>query len=117
MLAAINAGLDQGVFGLTEGDDPKGSGAYEFRFNAYNGYAEASDSGHGEIWINATLHYVGRPVAKVSGWLERRTGKYLMDDESGNGVSLSRFNPAHAENFAQTQVKPCGYEAAGKFVI
>lgn len=115
MVAAINAGLDQGVFGLDEEDNRWGSeyGIYRFVFDGLPAMACVRDIGFAELSVHVALnptdvaedfirtHNAGLVAGDgyASGWLERKNGKWLQTPQAPTGVFrtdlLDRVAAAH----------------------
>jgi len=128
MLASINEGLEQNIFGLDSGSGPTANApSYEFSIAGLPVIAHAFDIGFDEIRINAivslydqrtdlvlagniTSFWFGDAVA--TGWLERRTGKWLQTSSP-----LFRCRREVSQLLANVTVKPNGYLAEGKFFL
>lgn len=94
MVAAINAGLDQGIFGLKEDENHWGEGThvFHFKFGHRKAIASVSDAGFGELSVHVAVNPTKRAAenikscnsglyagdAFVSGYLERRNGAWLQ---------------------------------------
>lgn len=129
MVAAINAGLDQGLFGLAEDDNRWGSehGIYRFEFEGLPGIACVRDIGFGELSIHAALNPTDRAQEFIrtsnagfvagdgfaSGWLERRSGRWLQASTSPTGA----FRPDLLETVAAAQVPTKGYADHGRVLL
>jgi hypothetical protein len=127
MVAAINAGLDQSIFGLDENDNRwvGENHIYRFSFADLPAIASVSDIGFGELSIKVAIQpareaekyiqssnagfYAGDAFA--SGWLERKDGKWLQ--EQGNPINA--FRRSILPIIAQTTIQPKGYKNTGKF--
>ncbi len=129
MVAAINAGLDQGVFGL-DSDDNRWTGEhgiYRFDFGGMPAIASARDIGFGELAIHVAVRPTDRAETLItlgnaglyagdafgSGWLERKGGKWLQD----NGKPCNAFRRDILPVIAATAVAPDGYQGNGRVVI
>src|SRR5262249_41481948 len=132
MAAAINGGLEQKLFGLhPDGGSPEArSHTCEFAIGGIPGLGYVHAIGRDELRINAALwpttearrwivcgnmtHYSGKAVGEVaaSGWLERRTGHYLMPSPS-----LFYCPSARKPIVAALDVAPQGYKDHGRFIF
>jgi hypothetical protein len=138
MVAAINAGLDQHLFGLRMGDnrwpghsdDPMQRGhahVFHFRIGDIPATASVNDAG----WDELSIHFALWPTPEAersvsaagtgfrigeavgSGWLERRDGAWLQVSEGGPGHFVCR-KPRLA-TVAALAVEPKGYSDRGNF--
>lgn len=129
MVAAINAGLDQGLFGLDVDDNRWNGefGIYRFDFAGMPAIASVRDVGFGELSIHVAVRptkdaerairsanagfYAGDAFA--AGWLEREKGKWLQ----------SSTNPATAFRrdllamISAMAVEPKGFRSDGRFMM
>jgi len=134
MVAAINAGLQQRLFGLQpepDGGDPERGSIFEFSVGDIPGLGYVCAIGWDELnihaalwpvagardWIvcgNVTDHGAGKLVGEVvaSGWLERRTGCYLMPSPS-----LFYCRRVRKPIVATLAVVPQGYKDHGRFIF
>ncbi|KRE89475.1 hypothetical protein ASG87_03855 [Frateuria sp. Soil773] len=135
MIAAINADLEQHLFGLSPsedwwpGADPKNSGGVRglYRF-AFDGglpatAAVAAVSGD-ELSIHVLLHPrhaqieadncggIKDGAAVAHGWLERRLGAWIQD--GGEDFSCKRAVQARV---AAVVIEPHGYADQGSFIL
>jgi hypothetical protein len=134
MVAAINAGLEQGVFGLgeTENHWEGHSTNYRFDIGPIPAIASASDAGWGEVgihvalWPNKNAEHVNVAflVCKCGwgslpgdvfamGWLERKNGKWLQSS-GGRSLKCRKFR---RDEVAAIRVKANGYADKGKFMM
>jgi hypothetical protein len=129
LIAAINAGLEQLLFGLDVGDNRwAGENAiYRFTFGKMPAIACVGDAGLGELafqvaanptrdaerWIGAMNACFLAGDAFAAGWLERRAGKWLQT--SGGLTCAFRRNILAA--VVQNEVKPRGYLAEGPIMM
>jgi hypothetical protein len=129
LIAAINAGLEQLLFGLDAGDNRwAGENAiYRFTFGKMPAIACVGDAGFGELvfqvaanptrdaerWISAMNACFLAGDAFAASWLERRTGKWLQT--SGGLTCAFRRNILAA--VVQNEVKPRGYLAEGPIMM
>ena len=117
MVAAINAGLEQRLFGLAEDDNRWASeyGVYRFAFDGLPAIACVRDIGHGELSVHVALNPTSRADefirthnagfvagdAFASGWLERKRGAWLQTAGAPTGsvrtALLDRVVAAHPE--------------------
>jgi len=139
MMAAINAGLEQKLFGLQPaqnywaGDkDPEECfRIFEFSVSDIPGLGYVRAIGWDELSIHAVLwpvaearrwiycgniayHWCSKHVGEViaCGWLERRTGSYLMPS-----TSLFYCRAARKPIVAGLAVTPQGYKDHGHFIL
>ena len=134
MIAAINAGMEQGLFGLSPGEDwwagadPQNNGGVEgqYRFT-FDGDLPAVVSVSAVAGDELSIHVLLAPrndqveahlsagledgAAFAQGWLERRLGAWLMD--GGEAYSCKRALQAR---LAAVDVKPLGYADQGSFI-
>lgn len=133
MVAAINAGLEQGWFGLEPGDN-RWPGAerhkphmYGFDVGGITALASVSDGGHDELWVHVALwpthtsyEWINHDAAGLrageafaSGWVERRLGAWLQVGQS------PRFNcrKDRLNTVEKLRVKPQGYADNGRFML
>ena len=130
MVAAINAGLDQRLFGLEphdnrwDGDEPC---VYRFSVFDIQAIASVSDAGYGELSIHVAINPTGRAEefirsanagllagdAFASGWLEREDGKWLQNSDRPCNSFRKEILPV----IAQAMVMPNGYNDKGKFIL
>lgn len=135
MVAAINAGLDQGHFGLEPGDnrwpDPIGDAMFEYNFNigdipALAGVFEIGGqelrvaaalwpTEEGRKWINVG-NGIGFDLAPVSamGWLERKLGYWLQD--AHHWPTHFKCRRHYIEQIAAISIEPNGYADHGRFI-
>lgn len=129
MVAAVNAGLDQGQFGLAEDDNRWGDeyGIYRFTFEGLPAIACVRDIGHGELSVHAALNPTDRADDAIrshnaglsagdgfaSGWLERKTGAWLQMSTTPMGA----FRPDLLEQVAATSPTPKGYADSGRVML
>ena len=126
MVAAINAGLDQGAFGLAP-DDNRWSGenglVYRFDFGDMPAIASVHDAGWGELSIHVAVKptedgekaikssnaglYAGDAFA--AGWLERKDGKWLQTSDKPSNAFRRNLLPV----IAAVKVEPKGFKASG----
>ena len=133
IVGAINAGLEQQMFGLRPGENWKLDIHYPFTFAGLDCTAIAHDIGWDEISIHVAVN--PRPSKKASleiicgygaqaemvkerccdawagGWLERREGTYL---QSSSTVSLFRCRNTIMPILADCAIEPNGYKDNGK---
>lgn len=137
MVAAINAGLEQRVFGLRPGEnfwlgslvaEPSRGRSHRFEFTFGPGIpalAAVSDAGFDELGIYVALNprvhaavgsaFAGKRAgeAYASGWLERRLGVWL---QKGGSHSLTASR-ALTDTAAALEVRPHGYSDRGKLML
>lgn len=122
MVAAINAGLDQGICSLEPGNNERDGVAYEFELEGRPALGWIRNNAYGELSVHAMLEPTPKArehisswnayefrrelgaTAMASGFLERETKKCL---QVGGGL-FSCAVPALAE-LAQHRVEPQGY--------
>jgi hypothetical protein len=133
MVGAINAGLEQQVFGLRPGENWKLGSHYSFTLVGLHCTAIANDIGWDEISVHVAVN--PRPSKKASlgcicgygaqaamvaeghcdawagGWLERRNGTYLQSSSIGD---LFRCRNAVKPILTDCAVEPNGYADNGK---
>lgn len=135
MVAAINAGLEQRLFGLSAGEDwwpgadPKNNrglvGHYRLVFDGdLPAVASVNAAGGDELAINVLLaprdpsieadrcHGIEDGMAVAHGWLERRLGAWIMD--GGEDFACKR---AVQSRVADANIEPMGYADQGIFIL
>ncbi len=135
MVAAINAGLEQRIFGLLPGEDwwpgadesgyGGSRGHYRFVFDGdIAAVVTVASIGAGELSIDVLLdpnsadtELHGRfgiqdGKASAHGWFERRLGVWLMD--GGEDFSCKRMIQPR---LAAKRVEPTGYSDIGSFIM
>lgn len=125
MIAAINAGLDQGLFGLKAGDNRWPGSRTKYRFILCEGLpaiASIADVGFGELLIDVLVNPRGEGEdsvgvhawsgfwakvsdAQVSGWLERSKGRWLQTESK----PLGYFRRDVIPTLANIATRPKGY--------
>lgn len=134
MVSAINSGIQQKLFTVKEDDnrwpgfdinDPHNSPAFEYDF-AIAGMparAEVRDNGYGELAIHAAVHPTGKflgsgPIlkplagaAEAAGWLERRSGAWLM-----SAVDQFASRQGLIDLLAAADVKPLCFGDRGRVI-
>jgi hypothetical protein len=129
MVASINAGLDQGLFGLAVNDNRWGSeyGIYRFDFDGLPAIACVRDIGFGELSVHAALnptdraedfirtHNAGFVVgdAFASGWLERERGPWLQASATPTGA----FRAELLDQVAAAHIPAKGYADNGRVML
>lgn len=140
MVAGINAGLEQGLFGLNAGDnrwpcrkaDEEGPGVprefvYHFMFpGGVPAVAYVGDAGFDELAINVALWPTPQGAERVKahnakflageafaiGWLERQEGPWLQ-----TGRSTCTCRRRLLKQVAAAQIDPVGYADNGQLFI
>jgi hypothetical protein len=133
LVAAVNAGLEQGVFGLGADENafPLGeSMSYRFEIAGIPGAANARDIGWSELRIQVALWPAEESELHLDcacntramktqgkllayGWLERMRGKYIMDGSAMSMYCSSYF----LDEAANIKVEPNGYADIGPFIF
>lgn len=139
LVAAINAGLAQGVFNLSPngnlwpGFDPRPQGynshSYEVPMPGnIPGRANVRDIGFGELEVrialwptsNGVLEYPDQRFlsgdAVASGWLERTRGAWLMFDKRA-GMQELAIRERRKKQIVDAVSIPLGYADHGKFIV
>ena len=139
LVAAVNAGISQGVFGLgpnenfwssPTGNRGQGDGAtYEVHVPGIPARAYVYDIGFDELaihvayWPRADGGFLRCGNGGLSagdafavGWLERRTGRWLQAERRGVGsiISIRRARVSHA---CAAAAPALGYKDSGKFFM
>jgi hypothetical protein len=125
LVAAINSGLEQGLFTLKPG--PVEDQVYRFFLSDLPVLARAKDIGwdevsiyalvlptkKGEEFLDARCHSIHLEMgeAVAHGWLERRTRKHLQDG------SMFRCRKALLQRLAAAQVTPRGFKDHGRLFL
>ena len=135
MISAINAGIQQKLFGIKEGENnfPEKGTTYEFNINGIPAKAGVNDIGYGELRVSVVLwpveggldinvcnptDYCPRdaPGDLVAvGFLERRLGAWLQTSAAGCGTLFCRRH--RMAEASAIKVKPNGYKDNGKLII
>jgi hypothetical protein len=129
MVAAVNAGLDQGLFGLAEDDNRWGTeyGIYRFDFDALPAIACVRDIGHGELSVQVAINPTDRADdfirthnagyvagdAFASGWLERKLGAWLQTQANPTGS----VRTALLDRIIATRPNPQGFADSGRTML
>lgn len=135
MVAAINAGLQQKLFGLRPGDnrwlghDNQQRDAFVFSFDFPDGtpaLGSVRDAGHDELSIHAVLEPTADGArwikcsnagfsagnAFASGWLERRRGAWLQTN-----IDSFRCRRHVTEKAAAIEITPRGFGDRGAIIL
>lgn len=128
MVAAINAGLDQGVFGLAEEDNnwSGDNGIFRFEFDGLPAIAAVRDAGFGELAVNVAVnptHQAEQFItssnagyivgdAFTSGWLERRDGAWLQTSSGPIGSVRNKL----LDRLVAARPVPNGYRDSGRLM-
>jgi hypothetical protein len=129
MVAAINAGLEQGIFGLAENDNRWKTtyGIYRFDFDELPAIACVCDAGFGELSVHVALNPTRRAEefivssnagfiagdAFASGWLERKLGAWLQTSTSATGS----VRTALLERIVAANPAPQGFSDNGRVMM
>lgn len=129
MVAAINAGLAQGLFGLAEDDNRWATeyGIYRFDFDGLPAIACVRDIGHGELSVHVAVSPTDRAddfirsynagfvagAAFASGWLERKLGPWLQTQINPVGC----VRAALLDRIVAARLTPAGYADAGRTML
>lgn len=128
MVAAINSGLEQGLFGLGP-DENYWDGEYviyRFEIDGIRAVASVLSIGHGELQIQVGfcpaeqaedwVPYAGAgfKVGEIVAWgyLERKLGAWL---QVGTILRL-KSRAGFVDRVARIKVKPRGYKDGGRFI-
>jgi hypothetical protein len=128
MIAAINAGIEQHVFGL-DPDDNHWTGqntTYEFTLGTIPALACVGDAGRGELifhvaaqptkdahqWIRSDNAGLSVGEAFAAGWLERRDGQWLQTSDG----PICAFRRKLLPSIAQSTLEPNGYRSEGRIM-
>lgn len=129
MVAAINAGLDQNIFGLGETDNFWDGDSVTYHFNIANMHAIAAvrDIGFGELSIHVAVNPARDAEIWVrtfnagflagdgfaSGWLERKNGKWLQTPSRSTGKFRATVLPV----LSNITIEPKGYSDQGQVML
>jgi hypothetical protein len=129
MVAGINAGLEQKVFGLAEDENSwSGDGhTYRFTFAGLPAVAHVRDIGFGELGLHVAVNPTARCESVIefdaagleagdgfaSGFMERRSGKWLMS----SGKPCNAFRRDFLPVIAAASVEPNGYLDHGRVMM
>ena len=142
LVAAINAGLEQKLFGLKPGENwwpgvcdyhdqvRRNPGVeYHFEIDGYPGIGHCNDAGHDELSIYAALWPTGErtvgawPLSLETGecvahcWLERRTGVWIESSRGSVSSASFRCRKDKLLRMSMLKVRPTGYADRGKFFL
>lgn len=129
MVAGVNAGLEQGLFGLGP-DDNCWSGdrvTFHFEFDGLPALASVSNAGYGELAINVAINpnaYAENYIrsfnaglhagdAFASGYLERKLGAWLQTSAN----PIGSFRRVLLDRLSDVSVLPLGFVDTGKFMM
>lgn len=129
MVAAVNAGLKQGHFGLAA-EDNRWNGdhvIYHFDFGGLAAIAYVSDAGFGELSIHVAVNPTDRAEEFISGfnsgfiagdafgsgWLERERGAWLQTTSAPTGC----IRAALLDRIVATRLIPNGFADEGRFMM
>jgi hypothetical protein len=125
MVAAINAGLDQGLFGLDPKDNRfEDDATFRFEFDSLPAIAHIRDISFGELAVHVAVNPTDQAEdwiesydagfhagdAFASGWLEREKGRWLQASDSPVGCARA----ALLDRIAAARPDPKGYADAGR---
>ncbi len=126
MVAGINAGLEQAVFGLTPEDNrwDGDEAVYRFEFDGLPAIACVRDIGLGELSVHVAIEPTKTAERSIraynagfvageafaSGWLERESGAWLQTSRSPTGSIRNLL----LDRIAHVQLKPLGYADNGR---
>ena len=131
MILAINEGLKRNIFTLDANTFQEGNMKYEFDYNGFLISVHVKDIGYDEIRIDVEIdldkngkykfhdlsgHYgygLHNYNAIMFGYLERRTGKYLMRYSK---INVYKINKDIKQYFSKLNIEPNGFERTGKFL-
>ena len=133
MISAINAGLEQNLFGLKAGDNGWTGTRATYRFTIGDGLpalATVADAGFGELVVNVLVNPRGEAESSIgvlawpgfwakvsdafaSGWLERTKGSWLQTGSK----PMCYFRRDIIPTLAGISIKPKGYEPTGRFMM
>lgn len=129
MVAALNAGLEQGHFGLAAEDNRWGGNhvIYRFGFGGLPAIAYVSDAGFGELSVHVAVNPTDRAEefvpgynagfmvgdAFASGWFERERGAWLQTTSTPTGC----IRAALLDRVVATRPEPNGFTDKGRFMM
>lgn len=128
MVAAINAGLDQGLFGLDPEDNRfEDNVTFRFSFDGLPAIAHIRDISFGELAVHVAVNPTDRAEewieahnsgflagdAFASGWLEREKGRWLQVSENPVGC----VRAALLDRIVATRVEPKGFADTGRVMM
>ncbi|MHB8286061.1 MAG: hypothetical protein ACYDD1_15485 [Caulobacteraceae bacterium] len=128
MVAAINAGLEQGLFGLAPDDNRfEDNATFRFQFDGLPAIAHIRDISFGELAVHVAVNPTDRAEdwieshnagflagdAFASGWLEREKGRWLQVSDSPVGC----VRTALLDQVVAARVAPKGYADAGRVMM
>lgn len=124
MVAAINAGIDQGHFGLEPDDNRfKDEGKiYRFELDGLPAIAYVRGLGGGDLAVHAAINPTRHAEKTIhlmnagflagegfsAGWMERETGRYLQ-----TRIPFSSFRTPIEQRLAELDIAPRGYAKVG----
>jgi len=125
MVAAINAGLDHGLFGLEPEDNRfEDDATFHFEFDGLPAIAHIRDISFGELAVHVAINPTDRAEdwiesynsgflagdAFASGWLEREKGRWLQASDSPVGCARA----ALLDRIVGARLDANGYADAGR---
>jgi len=129
MVAGINAGLEQGMFGLSPEDNrwDGDEAVYRFAFDDLPAIACVRDIGYGELSVHVAIEPTERAERHIraynagfvageafaSGWLERESGAWLQTSRSPTGS----IRNALLDRVADAPLTPLGYADRGRVMM
>lgn len=129
MVAGINAGLEQGQFGLSPEDNrwDGNEAVYRFAFDGLPAIACVRDAGFGELSVHVAIRPTNRAEEAIraynagfvagdafaSGWLERESGTWLQTSTSPTGS----IRQALLDRVAAVRPSPMGYADSGRVMM
>ena len=129
MVAAVNAGIDQGLFGLRPGEDfwpgavvasSQADHVYRFEIEGIPGAASVRTDPWAELHIIAAFWPRGESLLRAEcmarGWVERTQGPHLQQSSVRNSI-LFRCSRARLSSVAALVVEPKGYADRGRLRV
>jgi len=129
MVAGINAGLHQGLFGLSPEDNrwPGDETVYRFVFDGLPAIAYVRDIGSGELSVHVAIQPTEQGERHVraynagfvageafaSGWFERESGAWLQTSHAPTGS----IRNALLDQIADLKLMPAGYADSGRVMM
>lgn len=126
MTIAVNTGLERNIFTLDENTFKGGNMLYDVVYQGIPLHINARDNGYSEIAFNIYVNYECSNYCliftdklhnydfQVNGWLERKTGKYLMKYNKSNIIGAPHNI---RDTIASWTIQPNGFELSGPLII
>lgn len=129
LVAGLNAGLDQGVFGLASEDNfwDGEEATFAFTFDGLPALGYVRDAGWGELAVHVAVNPTPSSKDRIrafnagfhagdafaSGWFEREKGQWLQTTDSGTGSIRAGL----LDRISAARLEPAGYSDSGRYMM